>query len=356
MKTIFDLNLSPKLVNHVLEKPMPSTIRPICRRTFDTQKLVDEFPPRLSHPNKKIVYRIACPRNAFHAGRIDFARWAKMDLPPTLNRKDAPTNVETREDYFGYEPSPEGSRAIEWYLNFAHNDLFCAYGGWLFAQDEMQVAEHPALASLREALVESDLEPRTVERGQPTPALMMGVERRCRVAIDPNADQGRPFGLYGNNFAGASAEAIALATQAIVPPTITNLIAMEAPDGGSGRYSRQEIEFILGTAYTGFAAARLMSQESDSSREVVVHTGYWGCGAYGGNRVLMALLQVLGASLARLDRLVFHTGDASGRPALQEATRLLWQDLASGIQPHTVSELVVQIEAMGFQWGVSDGN
>ena len=209
---------------------MSSTPRPLCRRTFDTQKLVDEFAPRLSHPNKKIVYRIACPRNAFHSGQIVFTRWAKMDLPAAVNREESPTHVETREDYFGYEPSPVGNRAIEWYLNFAHNDLFVAYGGWLFAQDEMQVAEHPALASLREALLESDLEPRTVARGQPTPALMMGVERRCRVAIDPDADQGRPFGLYGNHFAGASAVAVTLATRPIVPPTITNLIAMEAPD------------------------------------------------------------------------------------------------------------------------------
>jgi hypothetical protein len=335
---------------------MPSAIRPLCRRAFDTQKLVDEFSPRLPNPNKKIVYRIACPRNAFHSGEIVFSRWAKMELLLTLDRDDSPTAIETREDYFGYEPSPEGSRTVEWYLNFAHSDLFCAYGGELFAQDEMQVAEHPALASLREALSESDIAPRTVERGQPTPALIMGVERRCRVAIDPDADLGRPFGLYGNNFARASAEAVAFATRAIVPPTITNLIAMEAPDGGSGRYSREEIEFILGTAFIGFAAARLASQESDSSREVVVHTGFWGCGAYGGNRVLMALLQVLAASLARLDRLVFHTGDASGTPALQEANRILWQDVASGNTPQTVSDLVARIEARGFQWGVSDGN
>jgi Poly (ADP-ribose) glycohydrolase (PARG) len=42
---------------------------------------------------------------------------------------------------------------------------------------------------------------------------------------------------------------------------------------------------------------------------VAVHTGYWGCGAFGGNRVLMALLQVLAAGSAGLDQLVFHVGD-----------------------------------------------
>jgi hypothetical protein len=336
---------------------MSSVISPICRRAFDTQELVTGFPPRLASPNKRIVYRIACPPGSVHSGQIVFSRWGRLNLPATLEQEYHQTRFEVREDYFGYEPPPEGSRVVEWYLNFAHHDLFCAYGGPLFAQDEMQVAEHPALASLREALLQSDIEPLTVEGGEPTPALVMGVERRCRVAIDRDAAHGRPAGLYGNNFARASAEAIEQATQAIVPPTITNLIAMEAPVGGYARYTRQEIEYILSTVYTGFSAARIESgRDTAPSPEVVVHTGYWGCGAYGGNRVLMALLQILGARLARVDRLVFHTGDATGSLAFHQANQILLQDLEAGGQPRKVSDLVVQMEAMGFQWGASDGN
>jgi hypothetical protein len=221
----------------------------------------------------------------------------------------------------------------------------------------MQVAEHPALGSLREALLRSDIKPRTLENGEPTPALVMGVERRCQVAIDRNAALGRPNGLYGNNFSRASAEAVDRATQAITPPTITNLIAMEAPAGGNGRYSRQEIEYILSTAFTGFTAARLESWwNKNQPPQVVVHTGFWGCGAYGGNRVLMALLQLLAARLAGLGRLVVHTGDATGSQVLQQAKRTLQQGLESGAQPRNISDLVGQIESLGLQWGVSDGN
>lgn len=337
---------------------MSSVIRPICRRIFDTHKLVGEFPPRFSSPNKQIVYRIACPPGSTHSGQIVFSRWGKMSLPPTLQVDSPRTTFEAREDYFGYEspPESEGGAVVEWYLNFAHEDLFCAYGGSLFAQDEMQVTEHPALGALREALSQSDLKPLTVEHRKPTPALIMGVERRCRVAIDRNAALGRPNGLYGNNFSRASAEAIEKATQAIRPPTITNVIAMEAPAGGTGCYSRPEIDYILSTAFTGFTAVYLEScREKTQPPEVVVHTGFWGCGAYGGNRVLMALLQLLGARLARLGRLVFHTGDATGSQAYLQAIRTL-QDLESGAQPRKVSDLVVQIESMGWQWGESDGN
>ena len=238
---------------------MLSGVHPICRRIFDTQKLVAEFPPRFTNSNKQVVHRIACPPDSTHSGQVVFSRWAKMSLPHAPDPDGARTKFESRQDFFAYEPSPEGSATVEWYLNFSHSDLFCAYGGRLFAQDEMQVAEHPALGSLREALLPSDIHPLTVENGQPTPALIKGVERRCRVATDRNAEQGRPNGLYGNNFAAASAEAIAKATQAIVPPTISNVLAMEAPTGGRGRYGLQDIEYILGTAFTGFAAARFES-------------------------------------------------------------------------------------------------
>ncbi len=44
----------------------------------------------------------------------------------------------------------------------------------------------------------------------------------------------------------------------------------------------------------------------------MIHTGFWGCGAFGGNRVLMTTLQILAAEMAGLERVVFHTGDASG--------------------------------------------
>jgi hypothetical protein len=281
-----------------------------------------------------------------------------MPLPATWDQDSPGTELEPREDYFGYEPPPGGRPVVEWYLNFANDDLFAAYGGPLFAQDEMQVAEHPTLGSLREALLQSGIAPLSVENGEPTPALIMGVERRCRVATDPNPALGRPHGLYGNHFARASAAAIERATEAIIPPTITNLIAMEAPPGGSGLYTGAEIAYILGTAFSGFAAARIESQSSrDAARptEVAIHTGFWGCGAYGGNRVLMAVLQLLAATLARVDRLVFHTGNAPGSQALAEAQRVV-HDVTPEGRALAASQVMAELESMGFAWGVSDGN
>lgn len=337
--------------------------QPICRAVFEAQELVASFPPQLRNRNKKVVYRIACPPGTTHQGRLIFTRWQGMPLPERFPPDRPKTLLEPREDVFGYEPPPVGSRAVEWYLNFAHFDLFCAYGGSLFAQDEMQVAEHPALGSLREALLASKtIQPLTVENGQPTPVLVRGVERRCAVATDRNVAEGRPQGLYGNCFSLAKADVVECATRPIQPPTITNLIAIEAPSYGNGAYTVDQIDYILRTAYSGFRAARIESAHAAEELrapeppEVVIHTGFWGCGAYGGNRILMALVQMLTACLARTHRLVFHTFDPAGSEAFQAAEGVLDRVWSSGEAVLSAETLVTNVHALGFRWGTSDGN
>ncbi|NJM46519.1 MAG: hypothetical protein HC860_10305 [Alkalinema sp. RU_4_3] len=274
-----------------------------------------------------------------------------MSLPETVTEYQPELIV--RSDYFGYEPVEDQQR-IEWYLNFAHSDLFCAYGGSLFAQDEMQVAEHPALASLREALLAQNISALTVEAGNPTPILIRGVERRCAIATDPSSSLGRPYGLYGNNFARAKADVIQQATQVINPPTMTNIIAIEAPVGGYGSYTLDEIRYVLTTAFTGFAAACVESELAQPQSSTVIHTGFWGCGAYGGNRVLMVLLQLLAARLAGVTWLIFHTGAADANQPLSEAQGILQRLLGS--VDRSLDDTLVAIQALDFQWGVGDGN
>jgi len=315
----------------------------ITRHTFSAQHLIDTYPPRLKNSNKKLIHQTCSPEGAIHNGDLTFSRWRAMPFPspPDLTH---PTVVEARPDFFTYDVSPHN----EWHLNFAHHDLFCAYGGPLFAQDEIQVAEHPALASLREALLAQRIVPLTVENGNPTPILIHGVERRCAIATNPDPAAGRPEGIYGNRFARASPDAIRQATHILDPPTLTHILAMEAPYGSHGKYSRREIEYILTTAYTGFAAVR----HESGSHPAIVHTGFWGCGVYGGNRVLMILLQRIAATMAMLDRLIVHTGDTAGLAAVSAAQER-WETLTS---TNDINTFLAQIQAMEFRWGISDGN
>ncbi|MDO9016139.1 MAG: hypothetical protein Q8S73_42300 [Deltaproteobacteria bacterium] len=339
--------------------PDSNPSEPLGRATVDAVALVARYPPRLSHPNKRAIYEMACGAGTRHAGAITVSRWPEAPLPDDARWASASTRLELREDAFTYGP-PTGdgtSAVVEWHLNFAHTILFVAYGGPLFAQDEMQVAEHPALGSVREWLTSEPvpgLRPVTREGGQATPVLLRGVERRCAVATDADLDEGRPYGLYGAAFGRAKVEAVRRATRVLDPPTVTNLVAMEAPSGATGRYTKAHIIDVLATAYTGFRAARIESASvAGPEAAVVVHTGHWGTGAYGGNRVLMAMVQLLAAKAASIDRLVFHTYDAAGAAPCREAAARLEALAASGA---TVDEVLAAIEREGFEWGTSDGN
>ena len=201
----------------------------ICHEECDAQKLVGKFPAQLHDRNKEIVFELSSPPGAIHSGTVSFSRSRQLPRPKSVTRSETHPRFELREDYFTYGESPYGH--IDWHLNFAHYDLFCAYGGPLFAQVEMQVAEHPALASLRHALVGAGIEPLTVRDDIATPALIMGVERRCRVSTDANSDEEGPHGLYENSFSSASEDAIRRAVEVFEPPTNNNILAMEAPMG-----------------------------------------------------------------------------------------------------------------------------
>jgi hypothetical protein len=327
-----------------------SPVEPMERRVFRARELMDEHPPVLRDANKLAVFKIACPPRSTHGGQLVYTRWKAVPLPDFREPSQTIGTAVLREGFYDYAPASGDSAAVEWHVNFADPELFVAYGSRLFAQDEMQVAEHPVLGALKEALYIAGARARTEEGGQPTPILIAGAERRCMVATDPNPAEGRTRGLYGNAFGAAPVETVRRATTRIDPPTVTNLIAIAAPSGGRGLYSAEEIERILTTAFSGFRAAVAES----GSRPAVVHTGFWGCGAFGGNRVLMAMLQVIASRLAGVKRLEFHSVGAAGREAFDSALRLIEEDLdtvATGSRA-----LSRRIAAMGFEWGTSDGN
>lgn len=329
------------------------TPKPLEHRQYDAGRLMAEHPPHFRHPNKQAVYDLACPAGFEAQGDVIFSRWGEFPLPD-LFVKESPAAIDARPDIYDYAPTAQSASRVEWHVNFADSHLFVAYPTGLFAQDELQVAEHPALASLREALESGDGTPATIEHALPTPVLVRGVERRVRIALNPDAAAGRPHGLYGNHFARAELDAVRKAVTVLDPPTISNIICMAAPSGGSGAYTMAEIEDVLLTAYTGFRAAAAESHDAAGpDAQTVVHTGYWGCGAFGGNRTLMAMLQVLAARMAGLHALVFHTVDEAGLRTFAAAMARLDPLLIGDME---TTELMERIAALKLEWGVSDGN
>jgi hypothetical protein len=191
-----------------------------------------------------------------------------------------------------------------------------------------------------------------MEAGRATPILVHGAPRRCEVQVNPDASAGRPYGLYGREFGRSSFQAIAEAVRRIEPPTLTNIVAIVAPSYGAGAYRLDDLQHVLSTAHAGFRAAVLESELQAARRiDATVHTGFWGCGAFGGNKVIMTLLQTLAASMAGVSTLAFSYGGADGRQAVDAALSIL-ENLRDS---SSVPRLLERIEALALEWGQSNG-
>jgi len=325
-------------------------LNPIERAGFEADRLLREHPPQWRHVNKRIVYEIGCSSGFPIAGQLDYARWPAQKLPEAV---PPPSRFSVCPGLFAYA-APREPNVAAWHLNFSDPRLFVAYGSSLLAQDELQAAEHPSLGSIREALLSRGMPAVTVDQhGNPTPVTITGVQRRCVINTLPNPAAGCPNGLYGNAFARATEDQVRTATRPLSPPTISNILAMAAPPGGYGEYSREEMLDVLTTAYTGFSAARAESQRLvQGVARTVIHTGFWGCGAFGGDRRLMTILQGLAGDLAGVE-IMFWAFDAAGVKLATDA-RYWFEQLREG-KP-TVDSLLDRFVVEKFRWGVSDGN
>ncbi|MBV8758669.1 MAG: hypothetical protein JO257_15390 [Deltaproteobacteria bacterium] len=298
----------------------------LLRCEVDAGELVRAHPPVIGHAHKRMVTELCGLQTT---GRVVVSRWRAGDITSTWHD----TEVIAERGHYRYDAASDGV----WHVNFADPALFVAYGSALLAQDELQCLEHPILGSVRELLDAEDqawTETRG-ERGVPTPVLVAGAERRC--ALDTRR-------LYGNQFARASADDVRAALQILAPPTRSNIVAMAAPVG-SGAYTREDLEQILVTATTGFAAAVAESARLWPGTPVEVRTGFWGCGAFGGNRHVMTILQIAAARLAGIARLRFYAFDDAGQAVLADARAFELGD-----------DPIAAVLARGYRWGMSDGN
>lgn len=211
-----------------------------------------------------------------------------------------------------------------------------------FAQDEIQFAEHPVLVSVGTAIGKGDhgskrLIRSTIDGVRATPVLLEGVPRYCAIESE---------GIYGLLFRNAHESAIRSRVTPLNPPGMSNIFAISAPRSQNGqKYSGDLIERIIRTAFSGFRATVL------TSGDVTIHSGFWGCGAFGNNRQLMTAIQVLAAGAAGVKRLVFWVPHA-GYLSNYDGGLNLAQILADRQTPAVITAL----EECGFLFGAGNGS
>ena len=270
---------------------------------------------------------------------------------------------------YGYE-APSDPSEFHFWTNFADKHLFAFYASDLFAQDEWQCMEIPALCSLREWMdahskADGNAAPLTVQGGNPTPVIVMNAPRE--VNIDAVGHK-----IYGNAFSVASTETIDAATTLLPRPVLSHIIAMEALKHRHGAYTSRDIALTLQTAITAFKAAVVEASLEFADRKlegqglapkVVIHTGNWGCGAFGGNVEIMCLLQMIAARVAGVENLVYHVLSADNEATCKRAVaalgllmdKLRAEAAATPPQQPNLMEIASYVAGLNYKWGLSNG-
>jgi len=318
--------------------------------TFDNATLFRDFPNTPYNANKKLVLSIAVPDGYEHSGNLTVSAWQPgATLEPIAITTS--TVIEEHTGIYPYADTPASRNGAEWCVNFADRWLFNYGEGNLLAQDELQIAEHPVSSCLRHAMADSAIEPLTRDRSKhdaPRPLLIRGILRH--VHLDTTT------GLYGNAFAYAPADDVISACTSIKPPSVSNIIAMDAPAGGDGVYKQETLVDIWTTALTAFFGAVIEAKACNGDgSECTIHTGWWGTGAYGGNRTLMAIMQVIAARAAGVTRLVFHTVDSAGATDFAVAYALPGLDTFLHAKTLDPKAFLQYCDTQSFRWGVSNG-
>lgn len=276
--------------------------------------------------------------------QVSFKKFKANNLD-TVMQSPIPTGTTKTNNvagFFTYSDPPKGT--MKFTLNFADTNTFYGYDGPLFAQDEIQQVEMPALAGLRSK--EGSKLALETESGKDLSqtALVLGAKRYGKVDAQ---------GIYGTQFHSASEEKVTKQTTPIANPKPQNIIVMAAKNQGFANkgisHSKDDVEQHFLTAVTAFSAAKAEARD----QRLEINTGAWGTGAFGNNPELMARVQILAAQVAGVDVLNYHSGTTQG-VSFENAKK--WVDTYTAQHPDaTVQEALTAIFNDGLKAGASDG-
>jgi len=355
-----------------LPPPVPQAVHDHGHRIVIEQKaLFSMYPPKYTNAKKKALFATIpngmLTRMAFAKANartivptamspntrppLRVAQYKDMPIPKQL--VDHNVNIAISKDFYSYAESGGGKFDI--WVNFADQLLFGFYHGDLFAQDEVQTTEMPGLAAALEMLKSiksDDITAMTVFKGKPTskptPITVLNVERWF--SIDTSG------GLYGRLYSVKPDQFIAK-SKLQNPPQVVHILAIAAEGyGPTGHpYSIGTIRYTFDTAYTGFMQAKLEAQDAAGGQQVhvVIHSGNWGCGAFGGNLVLMGLVQMLAARAAGVD-LHLHAGPDwpnLSSAAQHEKAKVHLEEIWPKDSSKSTEEVFAAVEALKLKWG-----
>eukprot|EP00756_Hemistasia_phaeocysticola_P046868 Hpha_TRINITY_DN2070_c0_g2::TRINITY_DN2070_c0_g2_i1::g.82893::m.82893 len=122
---------------------------------------------------------------------------------------------------------------------------------------------------------------------------------------------------------------------------------MAAIGHGRGEYTEAQVRRLLSTAYTAFVGAAAMSE----GKRCVVHSGNWGCGAFGNSVTVISAVQCLAAKLAGVELVYHYMGPPNDKGWASGSERVVTTAMPGTPTDKAVSAII----GMRKKWGLSNG-
>ena len=306
---------------------------------YHIQTTTDElkkFMLRFESERKRAIFEIA-EKSIYKPQNIEIFQCKSKKLPKKFDNQLS-LQIEIIPSVIDYYRNDD---EVVWAVNFADPNIFQYYGTDLFAQDEIQVAEHPFLASIREMLLVKRFNTNTIDdNGFGSNMIFTNIPRMCSIEISDK--------IYGVNFKNCDLENILYSTKTI-HNSISNIIAMSSLFGFDGLYRAEQIGWLISNAYSAFVGAKLISNTKSCS----IQTGFWGCGAFGGNKTLMIIVQIIVAHLSRVEKISFYIVNQKNLICANEAV-LLAKKLLNNFS--STECIINELVNLNFNWRNSDKN
>jgi len=182
-----------------------------------------------------------------------------------------------------------------------------------------------------------------------------------------NFYQNKLHKIYGNKFATKKFEEMEKYYEKLDVPMNTNIIAMASRRGMMKKYNEEDVNILFNTAYSAFSGAleeakhsfsqnKIKDNENNESRllEVVIHSGNWGCGAFGGNVEMHSLLQIIAAHEAKIDYFRYHSVGEVDSLQVQQACKTI-DDIFGNRPQLTWKEFMTKLLKCEYRWRMPNG-
>lgn len=227
-----------------------------------------------------------------------------------LTKTYGSSSVSFRTIQGNYDYTPDGAYWIDFANAYHFGGGFRSRGN---VQEERMFDEFPQLANLAYVLRKTSTILPITNKKDAEPFLVVSALRKFDVSKVP----------YGNALDSTSPKTVKASVVRLNGPyKSANIIGMAAKDYSkkhNARYSMDDLTYHLQAAFLGDAAALQYSGE----KEIIIHTGRWGSGAFKNSLQMLTALQILAAEMAFSGTtphasIIFHSIDTSLITSLQQ--------------------------------------